>query len=97
MKTSKELIERLESDEAFKKEIEEAVKAKQGAGEETIDAMISAAADFDYAITKEELEVAKAANSEEMSEEELGKLSGGSVCWYWLVACTVINTIKNNE
>ena len=82
MKTSKELIERLQADEAFAKEVEAAVKAKIEAGaKDRFDAFVSAAADFGYEVPREELE-AIAANSEQLSEEELGKLSGGTDVLY---------------
>ena len=74
MKTSKELVERLQTDMDFAKKFKTAVKQEEGT-KDTFDAVISAAADLDYEVTREELEAAAA--SEEMSEEELGKLAGG--------------------
>ena len=94
MKTSRELIERLNADKAFAKEFNEAVKAKRKSGaKDNSGAFISTAADFGYEISREELE-AMAASSEEMSNEELSKLAGGDESWTYSFVCQQIDSIK---
>ena len=98
MKTSKELIERLQSDEAFVKEFDEALKSKRESGAKNVyECFIPVAADYGYAVSKEEMDAFAAERSEELSEEELGKLSGGTACvaasWGLLVATGLLSAL----
>ena len=79
MKTLKELIERLQSDEAFAKEYTEAVKAKQDPDvKDVYGTIIPVAAQFGYEVTKKDIDEMLASASEELSAEELGKVAGGT-------------------
>ena len=81
MKSSKELYERLKTDEDFAKEFTEAVIAKKEAGAANyFETVIPAAADFGYEISEEEVQAIADAQSQELSEEELGKVAGGTSC-----------------
>ena len=79
MKTSKEFFERLRSDEAFTKEIAEKAQKRAEEGEKDYVALWkSLAAEYDYELKKEELEEMQKKASEELSDEELGKVAGGT-------------------
>lgn len=79
MKSSKEFFERLSSDEKFANEIAEKAQKKADEGEQDYIALWqSLAAEYDYELTKEELEESKSKASEELSNEELGKVAGGT-------------------
>ena len=78
MKTSKEFFEKLQSDEGFAQEIAEKVKAMAEAGEEDYKKVwIPVAAEYGYELTGEELDELYEKNIKELSDEELGKVSGG--------------------
>lgn len=80
MKTAKEYIERLQSDKDFAAQVKEKLKAAKDAGAEDMFAAVSAAAkELGYEISPEQLKEL-ASQSEDVSEEELGKVAGGSVC-----------------
>ena len=97
MKTSKELIERLQTDEAFAKEFDEALKARRESGAKNVyECFIPVAAEYDYAISKEEMDAFMAEHAEEMSEEELGKLSGGSCVFFVSVMYSFIKTFSTS-
>ncbi|MBR5088788.1 MAG: hypothetical protein IK093_05120 [Ruminiclostridium sp.] len=81
MKTSKELFERLRSDEAFAKDFSEVLTAKRENGANNCyEAIIPAAAGFGYELTKEELDEIINAQDSELSADELGKAAGGTSC-----------------
>ena len=76
MKTSKEFIERLQSDEEFAKEVSLAFKEKYGEGED-YKAIIGIANDRGYELTEEEVDEMYE-NTAELTDEELQKVSGGT-------------------
>ena len=79
MKTSKEFFERLQTDEAFAKEINETVKEKLDEGLTDYKEMwIPLAEKYGYELTAEELDEMYKKISAEMSDEELGKVAGGT-------------------
>lgn len=81
MKTSKEFFDRLKTDEAFVKEVETGLAAKREAGAANYyETFIPVAADLGYEITEKDLDDALSSASEELSEEDLGKVSGGTSC-----------------
>ena len=81
MKTSKEFIKRLKSDEAFAKEVNEKIQAKKDAGaKDYTEALLTVASELGYEITAEQVEALRAKQSEAISEEELGKAAGGTGC-----------------
>ena len=80
MKTAKEYIERMQSDKDFAAQTAEKVKAAKDAGAEDLFAAASAAAkDLGYEISPEQIKEISA-QSEDISEEELGKVAGGTSC-----------------
>lgn len=82
MKTSKEFFERIKTDEAFAKEIGEAVQAKRAAGAANYcETVIPVASEYGYEVSKEELDAIYEAQTAEMSEDELGKVAGGTSCF----------------
>ena len=91
MKTAKEYIERLESDKDFAAQVKEKLKAAKDAGAEDMFAAVSAAAkELGYEISPEQIKEISA-QSEDISEEELGKVAGGTSP----IILTIIETIIN--
>ncbi len=81
MKTSKEFFDRLTNDESFAREVEEAIKAKREAGAQSYyETIIPVVAERGYEISGEELDDINEKQMSELSEEELGKVSGGTSC-----------------
>ena len=79
MKTSKEFIERLQSDEEFAKEVAEKVREKAEAGATDYkEIWIPIAAEYGYEITGEELDELNDKALNELSVDELGKVAGGT-------------------
>ncbi|MGN0693047.1 MAG: Nif11-like leader peptide family RiPP precursor [Oscillospiraceae bacterium] len=70
--------EALRNDEALRKKFDEAITriAESGEAKNDGEIMVKAAAELGYSITIEDLERAKAA-AEELSDEEIEKISGG--------------------
>ena len=104
MKSSKELFEKLSSDKDFYDEFNAALIAKREAGAETYyETLIPTAHDYGYEVTKEEVDAILEKYSDELSEEELGKVSGGTSCVTGFLAIsvtkivsTIMNTIYSN-
>ena len=91
MKTSKEFFERLKADEAFAKEVGEKIAAKREAGATSYyETIIPVAAELGYEVKEEELDAISEAQSSELSEEELGKVSGGGSCLVLVTIATVL-------
>lgn len=87
MKTTKEFFERLATDEAFAKDVEETIEAKRKAGASNYyDTLIPIASERGYELSREELDAINAAQAAELSDDELGKVAGGTSC---LTALTV--------
>ena len=79
MKTSKEFFERLQNDEAFAMEIRGKAIKKIDAGEQDYKALwIPLAAEYGYELKEEELDEWYKIATAELSDEELGKASGGA-------------------
>ena len=79
MKTSKEFFEKLDNDESFAREIGAKVKAAIDAGETDYKALwIPIAAEYGYELTGEELDARYESAAAELSDEELGKVAGGT-------------------
>ena len=80
MKTAKEYIERMRSDKDFAAQMSEKVKALLDAGEKDVFVAVSKAArELGYEISPEQVKEINKPN-EDISEEELGKLAGGTIC-----------------
>ena len=95
MKSSKEFFERLKNDEAFSKEVAEAIIAKREAGAANYyETYIPVANERGYELSKEELDTILAASTEELTEEELGKVAGGTSCLIpAIIFVTVTSTV----
>ena len=80
MKTAKEYIEKMQSDKEFAAQMSEKAKALLAAGEKDVFAAVSKAAkELGYEISPEQvMEINK--SGEDISEEELGKIAGGTSC-----------------
>ena len=81
MKAFRELIEDLQKDEALAAKFSEAVNAKAedaGKEEDPFGAIAEIAAEFGYEADPEELKELAVEQQENLSEEELGKVAGGS-------------------
>lgn len=93
MKTAKEFYRRLSTDEAFTREFADKLTAKREAGaSSSYETVIPVAAEFGYELTRSDVDDMNNA-SEELSEEDLGKIAGGSACVTWILAA-VATTIS---
>ena len=89
MKTAKEFIEKLRTDEVFAKQVNEGIQKKKDAGaKDYVDAILAVAAELGYEVTREQVEGLRAKQEESISEEELGKAAGGTLC-LWSIAVAV--------
>ena len=80
MKTAKEYIEKMQNDKDFVAQMSEKVKDAQEAGAKDVFTAVSAAAkELGYDVSPEQVKEISAQN-EDISEEELGKVAGGSTC-----------------
>ncbi|MBR5088792.1 MAG: hypothetical protein IK093_05140 [Ruminiclostridium sp.] len=77
MKTAKELIEKLKTDEGFSKEFGEEVIAKSSGAPVSYEMLTETAAKFGYELTKDDIDDIAAATDSELSAEELEKVAGG--------------------
>ena len=95
MKSSKEFFERLQNDEAFSKEISDAIAARRDAGARNYyETVIPVAEEHGYEITEEELDEINQYQTQVLSEEELGKVAGGSSCipvWMSVVGVSFVS------
>ena len=81
IKTSKEFFERLEKDEEFAKEVDEALKSKRESGAKNYyETFIPVAEEKGYKVTAEDIDAVVEQASQELTEEELGKVAGGTSC-----------------
>lgn len=81
MKTSQEFWKRLAEDEVFAGLVSEEAKAKREAGASNYyETIIPIANEHGYELTAEELQAVMEKQSAELSEEELGKVAGGTSC-----------------
>ena len=93
MKTAEELFERLKTDEVFAKEFGEALTAKREAGAKNYyETIIPAGEERGYAVTKEDIDAFIKSQDTDLSEDELGRVAGGSCALFTLIAGTVMVT-----
>ena len=93
MKTAKEFVEKLTKDEAFAREVSEKVQAKKDANApDSADATVAVAAELGYEVTAEQVRKLRAAQNEEIGEEELGKAAGGTSCSVTITTTTTTLT-----
>ena len=94
MKTAEELFNRLKTDEAFASEFAGALTAKREAGAANYyETMIPAANEAGYELTKEDIDAVLDANKGELTEEELGKVAGGTSCLTAAIGMSVSSAI----
>ena len=97
MKTSKEFFERLQTDTDFANEVKEAINLKREDGATNYyETFIPVAAERGYTVTAEDLDIIAEQQTSELSEEELGKVAGGTSCIPWtygLAMLTVASSI----
>lgn len=93
MKTSREFFEKLQNDEAFAKEVTEKVKAKADAGDVDYKSVwIPIAEEYGYEVKEAELEEVYEKAAAEMSDEDLGKVAGGTTPTPLIMAATILGT-----
>lgn len=93
MKTSKEFFTRLQTDSDFANEVNEAIKRKKDEGAANYyETFIPVAAERGYTITVGELDAIAEEQVNELSEEELGKVAGGTSCLPASVALSIMTT-----
>ena len=96
MKSSKEFFEKLSNDEAFAKEVGNAIQARREAGaEDYYETIIPVAEELGYEISKDELDSIIEERSSVLSEEELGKVSGGVSCFPLTFLVSVLITTSS--
>lgn len=89
MAGTKELFERLANDQAFAEQFTAAVSARREAGAASYyETVIPVAAEFGYEVKPEELDKINEQQAEVLTDDELGKVAGGTSC------LTVIATIS---
>lgn len=94
MKSVKELLNDLNSNEAIAKEFADALREKREAGAHNYyETIIPVAEEMGYAVSKEELDEIIEDNSKELTEEELGKVAGGTSCLEVSVAITYYSVL----
>ncbi len=92
MKSSNDFFQRLKTDEAFAKDVADAIQKRREEGATNYyETFIPVAEERGYEITKEELDALYEAQTAEMSEEELGKVAGGASCFVVVTFITVIS------
>lgn len=104
--TANEFFSRLKTDEAFAKEVREKVVAKHAEGTDNVyDTLIPVAAEYGCDLTNDDIDTMIESASEEISEEDLGKVAGGTMCavislaaflFSAAVGITIYTTIDDN-
>ena len=93
MESLKELLEKLNNDKEFLAKFNETATAKAEGTKnaDSYELIAATAADFGYAVDREEWDAFVASKNEVLSEEELGKVSGGVtpvISWVTVVTYT---------
>lgn len=95
MKSAELFIERLRNDGSFSNAVGQVVHREREAGvSDYREAIITAAAEFGYEINKKELDDIYSRQMTELSEEELGKVSGGTSCLSILISFSVATSFS---
>ena len=103
----KDFITRLQNEPEFAKAVSEEVIAKAGSDgvdfDKAKEILVEVAKEKGYELTDEQIEELQAPASEEMSEDELGKVAGGtsSTLFFtgmlvWATLATVIRTMDDD-
>lgn len=96
MGTFKDYIDKMLSDEAFANEVRDAIKAKIGdkIDIDTVDAASAeVACEKGFDVSVKDLQDYRADLSETISEEELGKVSGGFSCGWALFSLAAVSMV----
>ena len=94
MKPAKEFIERLKNDKEFAEDVKAALEAKRAAGASNYyETVIPVAAERGYEIKEEQLDALYDLESDVLTEEELGKVAGGSICGLLFTALMSIASV----
>ena len=94
MLTFQDLLKRLKDDQEFTKKFNEAVTARREAGAESYyETIIPVAAELGYDVKPEELDSINDQVKNELSEEELGKVAGGTSCLTMIASLTAATTV----
>lgn len=96
MMTSKEFFERLESDESFAQKVSDEIIAKREAGaKDYYETFLPVAAENGYSLSREELDAVVEARSAELSDEELGKVAGGTSCLSVAIVASIVTSLAS--
>lgn len=96
MKTGKEFFDRLQNDQEFAEEVSKKATDAIKAGADDPKALwIGLAAEYDYEVTAQEMdEITERYNAmDELSAEELGKVSGGLTPTFLCVTPSILTTV----
>ena len=94
MKTSQEFFDRIGSDREFAETVAKALQAKREAGAGNFyETYIPVAEENGYSLTREDLDDPLRASAGELSEEELGKIAGGTSC-YGFTVVTIVTVVS---
>lgn len=81
MKTAKEFFDKMKNDQDFAVKICDELITKRDAGaKDYYETIIPTAAENGYEVTRADIDDILSVSGEEMSEEELGKVAGGTSC-----------------
>lgn len=90
--TANEFFNRLQTDAPFASEIREKAAARHAEGTDNIyDSLIHVAAEYGYELTNDDIDKKIESASEEISEEDLGKVAGGTMCVVISLAMTLFS------
>lgn len=95
MSKAKEFFEKLSADEAFAQEVDAELKAAREAGASSYkETIIPVAAKHGYEISEDELEAMIEAQEGALSEEDLGKVAGGTSCIHYVMSAIVVTLVS---
>ena len=96
MKTAEEFFERMQTDEKFAKEFVDALGAKYEAGADNDrKTVVAAAEEYGYEITEEDIDkIVKSSQDTELTEEELGKVAGGTFATFCLITVVTWSVVS---
>jgi len=94
VKTFKDFLDRVTSDEAFADEINTAAAEKrEEAAKKVNEILIAVAKERGYEITEQELKEYMSSQVTELSEEEMGKVAGGTVIPVVTATIAIVSTV----
>ena len=94
MNGTKAFFDRLNSDSVFASQVDEELNAAREAGASSyLETVIPVAEAHGYKITEEELANMIEGQSEVISEEELGKVAGGTSCIHYALSASILTLV----